>query len=341
MDHLLPILPEPKLPILCKVPCTTELEFDGEGYEDFPARIPAWGLRATDQWTELFREPSDDFKSFLQTWRFFGVAGTFIRSETGKFPTLQDLTRKLDVENEPRVLATGKLWEFVEQSQLYKLRRLGGSDNQKILSSLSTTFKKVVDLEEAFADDAPRDCSCDRYYAESKSMTLYRYILSTRPKDLLGLEFVDSIGGLLDIIANILSEDEDKATATFYGLSPFLRDKSTVTCRMKENGWCPWKLGELWNRFNISAMFCISNFCRPDQPPYQYDHQKCTEAKCNFSKVDESTYQTRHETSCDGSCPMMTAKEDELYEILETGGGLPPIEHQLVGNHFKLKRYCE
>lgn len=79
----------------------------------------------------------------------------------------------------------------------------------------------------------------------------------------------------MDTIANVLVDLSDQLSKTtmidgrmkmirpsFIGLKPCLRNKSTVTLRMKSDGWCPEKLAELWSLLDMSTKFHVSKFGR-------------------------------------------------------------------------------
>jgi len=91
-------------------------------------------------------------------------------------------------------------------------------------------------------------------------------------------------------------------------------NKSFIFPRMKQDGWCPWRLLEFGHKLNRSTLAFVSNFKRPDN----LRHDRCSQSGCAFGQLNQEDYQTKHADECSG-CSDVVADEGYIYLVLKSG----------------------
>jgi len=343
MDHI----PHPSSRRPFIVPCLAKQDFDGGSIDQYPERV-GWGPRPRKDWAAIFEKPSDDFRAFLQTWRFFGlIAHVFTLG-------INDLTRP---GNSPanRIIDTSNLIKSAEAllgftknpipgraldsvlgdrfstplgimtimlEQLERHRFQNSEQFQKMLRPLIFCWK----VESCFRRRRI-GCSCEINPARVESIDTY--ISNAVFTDPLSSEIRDSIDLILELAATALvptfSERflfehnteslfsyPDSLNQALRHMTVHMEENSSILLQMVSSGWCVNHVQQLRQRFGISAMIFLSNLKAPDK----LDHGSCSESSCIFGIVNQQSYQRAHAHNC-GRCFDVFADDDEMHEIFK------------------------
>ena len=133
---------------------------------------------------------------------------------------------------------------------------------------------------------------------------------------------IDFIVIMFDLIQHLFTSFRSQYGLTgsinpllFQGWNNCLDEKDNLFVhRMKEDGWCPWRLSELSSRLDHPCMAFVSNFSTPDN----LRHDSCTKGGCTFNKLDQNHYRTKHMDGCSG-CFDVVADGTYIYSILKSG----------------------
>ncbi|KAF2655681.1 hypothetical protein K491DRAFT_758025 [Lophiostoma macrostomum CBS 122681] len=329
MDHI----PLPKNPTWgsFEVPCLVSPEDDDyDGDPRLFAEHKGWIARPWKEWNEIFKDPPDDFKAFMQHWRYFKLI--FAVFSTVKDPRLSihGLTR-FNSQGK-RILDTTRLPEAINDAMAKY------PDPQ--VSNVKSILEFLLRIENGFT---------------LMKRTHPMVLMPTTPISLAtycteGPILVDvdplpdvtrmSIYLLYEVICKAQLFKEVERTKPAFNLSNAARLanipsslgmiglKDLASKRLLQSGWCPVRVEHFSQQFSPSGQMFAANIERLDTA----DHSTCSQESCCHDQVDNKRYQTAHVKGCPG-CHEVSASSAELSKILESGSyPIVRLRHSSTGD---------
>lgn len=330
MQHLpLPLHPRE---VSYLVPCLSTNRYDGGDFPSYPER-QGWRPRTAEAWHQLFSNPTEKFKAFLQTWLYFG----YLESALGEPANPLDFSR---VVNEGTASACRVLDTTGLPVRLQRFYRANRADNSRWGSP-------ALDAARVAMKFAAQIQSCLPTYEQPlegmnlEVLPLTAFILTgecSDPRD-WRVAMAEEVLHEALVTAMFLSFGPEKYLQTRSHTLSAKDKKSLVFQRMREAGWCPSDLAMMFGRLNNSCLYYISHLERPDpththrmvrihggeDTSAQGDSKLCSASACALRLLSDETYNTQHAEECNrDECYEMVADRDEVAEILR-GGGWPLV----------------
>lgn len=289
MDHIL-CLPSSSRPKSIKVPLLTTDEYDHGDFETYPER-QEWGLRATKDWDDLFKEPKPEFLAFLQRWLFFGLLDRVFgpRFSIAWFDggTLSD----------QRILTTARLPSIarrflsrVKRMSLEEIAVAGKACNlaHDILRALiPENLGKIKNLDE---------------HSFVSSRTLIRFVRDHLATDPMDPAVSMSIHLTWELIRSVLSKIGQRAEMMDRAINSISPVWTSLPWEFpKEKGWCPSELLIIFKQLNTSGLLFLDQITplgatmnHQMTSPLQgldsiHPSTACTRLGCSFKKFPTST----------------------------------------------------
>jgi hypothetical protein len=358
-------LPQPLNPVHqpIQVPCEAVEDYDGGPLAAYPER-KGWHNKTILEWISLFMAPPKEFRAFLETWLLFGIVQQGFVFRHREPVKISDICTILQGPNQTRLLDAAKLKALMENWLINE--GINGSpitwDEEyyivvRTVQYMQTTRKldrnEISELPETFLSSR---CSLTQF---TSSCPPSYNPLSPEINLLVSLlhEFFSATASLQRPVRL-----ERLRTAHSYSAKKLRRWNSLITLRMREDGWCPYQISVLHEKFNAPALCFVSDFERPspdvthhcvrirrshtnadyieESPPQQDSQDICTHLRCAQTMLRPQEYRTKHVSGCLG-CHDMVASRAELHDILLQRNTFPLVFCINEGDDSDAVRFVE
>lgn len=310
--------------------------YDGGRFEAYPERA-GWESRLATEWRFHFQTRSEELQGFLQTWLFFGlIHATFAHIE----PVTEEHLTRVTGSPARKVLDTSAFPRLVD-----KWLRYAEAHSEQLserFRALSHAGYIVALVQRRHARPLPTE-------SENKHISIREFldytVINPLSKEvnasiLLLLEFLSALN-----CTKIPSVPYPGITQYTMPIQQFFKSTdSLITDRMRDDGWCPYTIAQLHQRYNSTALTFVSNFERigslqriihtslslagigSEQDTSTLPQDFCSEARCAKLQLKEEEYRSKHAGTCDqSSCYEVVAHPNELNSILVGPGDTYPL----------------
>ncbi|KAL9620531.1 MAG: hypothetical protein Q9160_005000 [Pyrenula sp. 1 TL-2023] len=363
MSHI----PRPSKPLHAapKVPCEAIEDYDSGPLNSYPWRA-GWHDRPVREWSKVFRAASWEFRAFLQTWLFFGLLQRVLLLSTKRKVEIADLVT-YDGDTQESLVDSGKLATILDEW----LRHPGQTDDEYIAAlrhtnrrSLEADFVEVIFM---MAGLERRD-RFDKVDHINEVCSIRDFLTQCGVKNPMNPLITVSINLLIETLTLALDgpcrpySKADYRELVAFRQKRLERHTSTIPQRMRSDGWCPYQISMLHERFNAAGLCYASDFERPrsDQVhptlrlhdsvetrlsslSLQTPSKFCTHYRCAQTQLDMAKYAQSHVTGCAG-CPQMVADREQIHSILLEKSSFPlvlAIDEDWEGDNIELIEYSD
>lgn len=357
--------PSRPLHVAIKVPCEAIEDYDGGPLNDYPRRA-GWHDRPVREWSKVFRAASWEFRAFLQTWLFFGLLQRVLLLSAKQKVEIADLIA-YDGDAQESFIDSGKLTVILDEW----LRHPGQTDDEYITAirrtnrtSLGADFVEVIFI---MAGIERRD-RFDNVDHLTGVCSIKEFLTNYAVKNPMSPLITVSINLLIETLnLGLEAPCRPYSKVDYRGFTAFRqkrleRQTSAIPRRMRSDGWCPYQISMLHERFNAAGLCYASDFERPhpDQVhptlrivgsverqisglSLQTPSKFCTHYRCGQTQLDMTKYVQKHVSGCTG-CPQMTASREQIHSILLEQSSFPlilAIDEDWEGDSIELIEHSE
>lgn len=305
MDHLPPVsnpnFPPVEIEYLKSRGEPSVLEYDNQGFTDFPARA-GWDKTHLLQGNFLpdFQQNTRPVAEFVQQWLFFGLLSAAMNHHYDMETILQDFTTTSP--------SSGKKVVSTRNLERYLIEWRNALTPAELETGSDTIWKLDALLGEAQQHVAVYMCRAEQKRAEHP------------------MEHHQDIS--LSITALAVTLTRAKKQIWPRSRSFTWQHSELVLSRMTEAGWCPSDISMLEKLVTPNGMYYAS-LLRPRMIQYNHLQEGCNKDFCQVMNISEQTkleYYPVHTEDCDGHCVFKHVPEDQLVETLEQENSIPVVQ---------------
>ncbi|MCJ1385016.1 hypothetical protein MMC17_008134 [Xylographa soralifera] len=333
-------LPQPLRPIhqAIQIPIEAVEDYDGGPLSSYPER-KGWHNKTVFEWISIFLAPPKPFRAFLETWLFLGVLQQVFPFHHRQPIKISDICTVLQDSDRTRVVDAVKIRGLIKSwlmNEGYDSSPV--STNQEYFSTVHA-FEKLQLLHEFDLDHLAQ-------YGENflSSRVSLRECISygavcgnpLNPAMTLLISLLHEFCSVTAMIKPPVQMEKLRVAYT-YSSKKLRRWNSLIPLRMRADGWCPFQISVLHEKFDAPTLCFVSDFEKPSPDithscirirrlhentdhvkgflPQSDSNDVCTTFKCARIALNPKGYRTKHVEGCYG-CQDIVASGEELYSIL-------------------------